>query len=77
MHFLTGSVVYSVDAAKTTPASANHVYANTARGVYVSSDRGQTWEHRAAGLRERYGRAIAVHPRNPIFRIHGMSLSRL
>lgn len=31
--------VHQVD---TTPASSKHVYANTARGVYVSSDRGQT-----------------------------------
>jgi photosystem II stability/assembly factor-like uncharacterized protein len=48
-----------------TRADDEHVYANTARGVYVSADRGRTWEHRAADLGERYGRAIAVHPRHP------------
>jgi photosystem II stability/assembly factor-like uncharacterized protein len=47
-----------------TPADDDHVYANTARGVYLSANRGRTWEHGAAGLRERYGRAIAVHPNN-------------
>jgi len=48
-----------------TTAAHDHVYANTARGVYISGDRGTTWQHRAADLQERYGRAIAVHPNNP------------
>ena len=41
------------------------VCANTANGVYVSDDRGQSWEHRSSGLTHRYGRAIAVDPRKP------------
>ena len=49
----------------TCPCSNDRVYANTARAVYVSDDRGTTWAHRAADLDERYGRAIAVHPEDP------------
>lgn len=41
------------------------VYANTAQGVYISDDRGQSWQHRAKDLDNRYGRAIAVAPNNP------------
>jgi len=46
----------------TCPSAPDRVYANTARGVYVSEDRGRSWLHRARDLGERYGRAIAVHP---------------
>ena len=46
------------------PAAAQRLYANTANAVYVSDDRGETWQHRSAGLPMRYGRAIAVHPHN-------------
>jgi len=38
------------------------VFANTANGVYISEDRGNSWSHRSEGLPYRYGRAIAVHP---------------
>ncbi len=41
------------------------VYANTANAVYVSNDRGRSWEHRSDGFPFRYGRAIAVHPDDP------------
>ena len=47
------------------PAAPERVYANTADAVFVSEDRGDSWRHRAAGLPHRYGRAIAVHPRDP------------
>jgi hypothetical protein len=43
-------------------AASQWVYANTARGVFVSEDRGQTWHDRGGGLGHRYGRAIAVPP---------------
>ena len=49
----------------TTPSAEARVYANTANAVYISDDSGQTWEHRAHGLNASYGRAIAVHPRDP------------
>lgn len=49
----------------TCPADDNNVYANTANGVYVSTDRGNSWEHRLDGLPKRYGVAIAVHPDDP------------
>ncbi|MBN1401222.1 MAG: hypothetical protein JXA74_10320, partial [Anaerolineae bacterium] len=42
----------------TTPACNERVYANTYKAVYVSDDRGRSWSHRAAGLGERYGRAM-------------------
>ena len=49
----------------TCPAADDNVYANTANGVYVSTDRGHSWEHRVEGLPLRYGVAIAVHPTDP------------
>ncbi len=49
----------------TCPAADDNVYANTASGVYISTDRGNSWEHRVEGLPLRYGVAIAVHPTNP------------
>ena len=41
------------------------LYANTADAVFVSDDYGRSWEHRKEGLASRYGRAVAVHPRDP------------
>ncbi|MBT3377282.1 MAG: hypothetical protein HN742_04975 [Lentisphaerae bacterium] len=49
----------------TCPAAADRVYANTAHAVYISEDRGNSWTYRGEQLGGRYGRAIAVHPRNP------------
>ena len=49
----------------TCPADDHQVYANTANGVYISTDRGNSWEHRLQGLPRRYGTAIAVHPADP------------
>ena len=49
----------------TTPAAPDRVYANTAAGVYVSEDRGETWHHRAEDLGCRYGRAMAPSPEDP------------
>ena len=47
------------------PAAPERVYANTADAVFVSGDRGESWEHRSGGLPSRYGRAVAVHPSDP------------
>ena len=49
----------------TCPADDNRVYANTQNGVYISADRGHSWENRIEGLPRRYGTAIAVHPTDP------------
>jgi len=49
----------------TSAAAPARVYANTARGVYVSEDHGEAWLGRAADLGGRYGRAVAVHPHRP------------
>lgn len=49
----------------TCPAGPERVYATTARAVYVSDDRGNSWHHRAKDLGARYGRAIAVAPGDP------------
>jgi len=46
-------------------AAADRVYANTARAVFISDDRGETWQDRGARLDRRYGRAVAVHPAKP------------
>ena len=49
----------------TCPVDDNRVYANTQNGVYISPDRGNSWEHRLDGLPRRYGTGIAVHPTDP------------
>lgn len=49
----------------TCAADDNYVFANTANGVYVSSDRGNSWVNRLDGLPVRYGTAIAVDPSEP------------
>ncbi|MDE0012942.1 MAG: hypothetical protein OXU36_17480 [Candidatus Poribacteria bacterium] len=49
----------------TCPADDNRVYANTQNGVYVSADRGHSWENRIEGLPVRYGTTIAAHPTDP------------
>jgi len=49
----------------TCPADDDQVYANTQNGVYVSTDRGNSWINRIEGLPVRYGTAIAVDPANP------------
>ena len=46
-------------------ASPDTIYANTADAIYVSENRGDSWEHRPEGLPYSYGRAIAVHPGDP------------
>lgn len=57
----------------TTPASNRRVYANTYLSAYVSDDRGNTWEHRSKNLNNRYGRGIAVHPKDPDTILCGVS----
>ncbi len=49
----------------TSPREDDLVYANTARAVYLSRDRGKSWQHRPEGFPYFYGRAIAVHPEDP------------
>ena len=49
----------------TCPVDDNRVYANTQNGVYISADRGHSWENRIEGLPRRYGTGIAVHPTDP------------
>jgi hypothetical protein len=43
-------------------ADEERVYAQTADGFWISYDRGDSWEHRAGDLGERYGRCVVVHP---------------
>ena len=49
----------------TCAADDNYVFANTANGVYVSKDRGNSWVNRLDGLPVRYGTAIAIDPSEP------------
>lgn len=57
----------------TTPARDSHVYANTYLSVYVSDDRGKTWQHCSDALDNRYGRGIAVNPKDPSIMLCGVS----
>jgi hypothetical protein len=57
----------------TTPNSNNKVYANTYLSVYISDDKGQSWEHRSKGLNNRYGRGIAVNLKDPKILLCGVS----
>ena len=49
----------------TSPREDDRVYANTAHAVYLSNDRGKSWQHCSDGFPYYYGRAIAVHPDEP------------
>lgn len=62
---VTATLHEDVHQVATCPARPDRVYANTADGVYVSDDRGGSWQHRASDLGDRYGRAVAVDPREP------------
>jgi len=64
-HSAGNDVEEDVHQVVTCPAAPDRVYANTARAVFVSYDRGQSWDDRGKGLGRRYGRAIAVHPQRP------------
>jgi hypothetical protein len=57
----------------TTPASDRRVYANTYLSVYVSDNKGDSWEHRSNCLNNRYGRGIAVNPGDPDTMLCGVS----
>ncbi|MCW4041031.1 MAG: hypothetical protein NWE83_09815 [Candidatus Bathyarchaeota archaeon] len=57
----------------TTPASDNHVAANTYLSVYISADRGKTWHHRSNALQNRYGRGIAINPKDSSIMLCGVS----
>lgn len=48
----------------TSRTSAARVYADTAAAVYLSEDHGDSWQHISEQLDNRYGRAIAVHPKD-------------
>jgi hypothetical protein len=47
------------------PAAPDRLYANTDRSVFVSDDRGRSWHARPTSSAARYGRALAVSPRDP------------
>lgn len=57
----------------TTPASKRRVYANTFLSVYISDNKGDSWEHRFKDLNNRYGRGIAVNPGAPDTILCGVS----
>jgi len=59
---VTPTLHVDVHEVSTTPAANRRVYANTYRSVYISDDRGDSWEHRSKNLNNKYGRGIAVHP---------------
>jgi photosystem II stability/assembly factor-like uncharacterized protein len=62
---VTPTLHEDVHQVSTCPASNERVYANTYRAVYISDDRGNSWQHRADELGQRYGRAVVIHPENP------------
>lgn len=70
---VTPTLHQDVHEVTTTPASDNHVYANTYLSVYVSDDRGKTWHHRSDALQNRYGRGVAVNPKDPSVLLCGVS----
>ncbi len=49
------------------------VYANTANGVWISRDRGDSWVYHGDQMGGRYGRAIAVHPQDPTVMLASVS----
>jgi hypothetical protein len=70
---VTPSLHKDVHEVTITPYSNNNVYANTYLSVYISEDKGHSWEHRSNGLNNRYGRGIAVNPLDPNIILCGVS----
>jgi len=70
---VTPTLHKDVHQVSTTPASKKRVYANTFLSVYISDDRGNTWEHRSKNLNNRYGRGITIHPEDPDTVLCGVS----
>jgi len=70
---VTPSLHEDVHEVSTTPASDRRVYANTYLSVYLSDNKGDSWEHRSHDLNNRYGRGIAVNPGNPDTLLCGVS----
>ena len=56
------SIDQDVHQVATCASAPRRIYANTASGFFLSEDCGSSWEHRAGGLGNRYGRAVAVSP---------------
>jgi len=56
---------HDVHQVNTTPADPNRVYANTADAVWVSTGRGDSWQHCPFPHKVAYGRALAIHPKDP------------
>jgi hypothetical protein len=70
---VTPTLHVDVHEVNVTPASNERVYANTYHSVYVSDDRGDSWDHRSNVLNNRYGRGIAIHPYEPDVVLCGVS----
>jgi hypothetical protein len=70
---VTPTLHRDVHEVNTTPASNSRIFANTFLSVYISDDRGETWEHRSKDLNDRYGRGIAVNPEDPEIILCGVS----
>jgi hypothetical protein len=70
---VTPTLHKDVHEVSTTPASERRVYANTYLAVYVSDNKGNSWEHRSKDLNNRYGRGIAVNPEDPNTILCGVS----
>jgi photosystem II stability/assembly factor-like uncharacterized protein len=70
---VTPTLHKDVHEVSTTPASERRVYANTYLSFYISDTKGDSWEHRSKNLNNRYGRGIAVNPRDPDTILCGVS----
>ncbi len=62
---VTPTLHKDVHQVNTTPAASERVYANTADAVWVSFDYGDSWAPRPFPHDVSYGRAIAIHPKDP------------
>ncbi len=62
---VTPSLNQDVHQVNTTPIAPDRVYANTADAVWISHDRGNSWQHRPFPHDATYGRAIDIHPFQP------------
>ncbi|MEE2659471.1 MAG: hypothetical protein VX733_13275 [Candidatus Latescibacterota bacterium] len=60
-----GDIHPDVHQVATCSAAPDRIYANTADAIFISEDRGDSWRHSVEGFVSRYGRAVAVHPRDP------------
>ena len=69
--------VNGVTALALNPRNANTIYAGSGRGVFLSTDGGQSWQAKNSGLTRRYVISLAIDPLRPqtVYAVRSMASS--